>query len=100
MGNAYFRAHLTKTLTLTKDAQVLSFYGKLHFVRNFDDKQFVYFKDAFQLGSFGSSLEAGLSVYSQLSPKITFHSDLIYKHKFKKADFSGTHFSGGLSYHF
>ncbi|WP_210234973.1 autotransporter outer membrane beta-barrel domain-containing protein [Bartonella mastomydis] len=92
--------HLTKTLTLTKDAQVLSFYGTLHFVRNFDDKQFVYFKDAFQLGSFGSSLEAGFGVYSQLSPQITFHSDLIYKHKFTKAGFSGTHFSGGLSYHF
>ncbi|EJF82321.1 outer membrane autotransporter barrel domain-containing protein, partial [Bartonella elizabethae Re6043vi] len=92
--------NLTKTLTLTKNAQVLSFYGTLHFVRNFDDKQFVYFKDAFQLGSFGSSLEAGLGVYSQLSPKITFHSDLIYKHKFTKAGFSGTHFSGGLSYHF
>ncbi|WP_273758646.1 autotransporter outer membrane beta-barrel domain-containing protein [Bartonella sp. AU55XJBT] len=92
--------HLTKTLTLTKDAQVLSFYGTLHFVRSFDDKQFVYFKDAFQLGSFGSSLEAGFGVYSQLSPKMTFHSDLIYKHKFTKAGFSGTRFSGGLSYHF
>ncbi|WP_144754440.1 autotransporter outer membrane beta-barrel domain-containing protein [Bartonella saheliensis] len=92
--------HLTKTLTLMKDAQVLSFYGTLHFVRNFDDKQFVYFKDAFQLGSFGSSLEAGFGIYSQLSTKITFHSDLIYKHKFTKSGFSGTHFSGGLSYHF
>ncbi|UNF51600.1 autotransporter outer membrane beta-barrel domain-containing protein [Bartonella krasnovii] len=92
--------HLTKTLTLMKDAQVLSFYGTLHLVRNFDDKQFVYFKDAFQLGSFGSSLEAGFGVYSQLSTKITFHSDLIYKHKFTKSGFSGTHFSGGLSYHF
>lgn len=92
--------HLTKTLTLMKDAQVLSFYGTLHLVRNFDDKQFVYFKDAFQLGSFGSSLEAGFGVYSQLSTKITFHSDLIYKHKFTKSGFSGTRFSGGLSYHF
>lgn len=92
--------HLIKTLTFTKEAQVLSFYGTLHFVRNFDDKQFVYFKDAFQLGSFGSSLEAGFGVYSQLSPKITFHSDLLYKHKFTKDGFSGTHFSGGFSYHF
>ncbi len=92
--------HLTKTLTFTKDTQLLSFYGMLHFVRNFDDTQFVYFKDAFQLGSFGSSLEAGFGVYSQLSQKITFHSDLIYKHKFTKDGFSGTHFSGGLSYHF
>lgn len=92
--------HLTKTLTFTKEAQLLSFYGTLHFVRNFDDKQFVYFKDAFQLGSFGSFLEAGFGVYSQLSQKITFHSDLIYKHKFTKDGFSGTHFSGGLSYHF
>ncbi|WP_273789422.1 autotransporter outer membrane beta-barrel domain-containing protein [Bartonella sp. ML70XJBT] len=92
--------HLTKTLTLMKDAQVLSLYGTFHFVRNFDDKQFVYFKDAFQLDSFGSSLEAGFGVYSQLSTKITFHSDLIYKHKFTKSGFSGMHFSGGLSYHF
>ncbi|WP_375623934.1 autotransporter outer membrane beta-barrel domain-containing protein [Bartonella sp. TT119HLJHH] len=92
--------YLTKTLTFTKDAHVLSFYGKLHFIRSFDDKQFVYFKDAFQLGSFGSSLEAGLGVFSQLSPKIIFHSDLIYQHKFTNAGFSGTHFSGGLSYHF
>ncbi|WP_375660933.1 autotransporter outer membrane beta-barrel domain-containing protein [Bartonella sp. CL71SXKL] len=92
--------YLTKTLTFTKDAHVLSFYGKLHFIRSFDDKQFVYFKDAFQLGSFGSSLEAGFGVFSQLSPKIIFHSDLIYQHKFTNAGFSGTHFSGGLSYHF
>ncbi|WP_375642320.1 MULTISPECIES: autotransporter outer membrane beta-barrel domain-containing protein [unclassified Bartonella] len=94
--------YLTKTLTFTKDkdAHVLSFYGKLHFIRSFDDKQFVYFKDAFQLGSFGSSLEAGFGVFSQLSPKIIFHSDLIYQHKFTNTGFSGTHFSGGLSYHF
>ncbi|WP_273788240.1 autotransporter outer membrane beta-barrel domain-containing protein [Bartonella grahamii] len=92
--------YLTKALTFTKDAHVLSFYGKLHFIRSFDDKQFVYFKDAFQLGSFGSSLEAGFGVFSQLSPKIIFHSDLIYQHKFTNSGFSGTHFSGGLSYHF
>ncbi|WP_330167976.1 autotransporter outer membrane beta-barrel domain-containing protein [Bartonella grahamii] len=92
--------YLTKTLTFTKDAHVLSFYGKLHFIRSFDDKQFVYFKDAFQLSSFGSFLEAGFGVYSQLSPKIIFHSDMIYQHKFTKSGFSGTHFSGGLSYHF
>ncbi|WP_375629907.1 autotransporter outer membrane beta-barrel domain-containing protein [Bartonella sp. CM88QHHN] len=94
--------YLTKTLTFTKDkdAHVLSFYGKLHFIRSFDDKQFVYFKDAFQLGSFGTSLEAGFGVFSQLSSKIIFHSDLIYQHKFTSDGFSGTHFSGGLSYHF
>ncbi|EJF84942.1 autotransporter outer membrane beta-barrel domain-containing protein, partial [Bartonella rattimassiliensis] len=92
--------HLTKTFTSTKDAHVLSFSGKLYFVRNFDDKQFVYFKDAFQLGSLGSSLEAGFGIYSQLSPKIILHTDLIYQHKFTDAGFSGTHFSGGLSYHF
>ncbi|WP_375666439.1 hypothetical protein [Bartonella sp. TT121SHDZB] len=69
--------YLTKTFTLTKDAHVLSFYGKFHFIRNFDDKQFVYFKDAFQLGSFGTSLEAGFGVFSQLFLKIIFHSDLI-----------------------
>ncbi|WP_375703794.1 autotransporter outer membrane beta-barrel domain-containing protein [Bartonella sp. AD13SXNS] len=92
--------HLTKTLTLTKEAHVLSFYGKLHFIRNFDDKQFVYFKDAFQLGSFGSSLEAGVGFNARLSSKLSLYNDLIYQHKFTKAGFSGTHFSGGLSYHF
>ncbi|WP_375616341.1 autotransporter outer membrane beta-barrel domain-containing protein [Bartonella sp. AP58NXGY] len=92
--------HLTKTLTLTKEAHVLSFYGKLHFIRNFDDKQFVYFKDAFQLGSFGSSLEAGVGFNARLSSKFSLYNDLIYQHKFTKSGFSGTHFSGGLSYHF
>ncbi|WP_375608577.1 MULTISPECIES: autotransporter outer membrane beta-barrel domain-containing protein [unclassified Bartonella] len=92
--------HLTKTLTLTKETHVLSFYGKLHFIRNFDDKQFVYFKDAFQLGSLGSSLEAGVGFNARLSSKLSLYNDLIYQHKFTKAGFSGTHFSGGLSYHF
>ncbi|USP01413.1 autotransporter outer membrane beta-barrel domain-containing protein [Bartonella taylorii] len=91
---------LTKALAVIREAHVVSFYGKLHFVRDFSDKQRVHLGDSFLLGAYGSSLEAGFGVYAQLSPKVTFHSDLIYQHKLTKAGFSGTHFSGGLSYHF
>ncbi len=91
---------LTKELAVIKEAHVVSFYGKLHFVRDFSDKQRVHLGDTFLLGAFGSFLEAGFGVYAQLSPKVTFHSDLIYQHKFTKAGFLGTRFSGGLSYHF
>ncbi len=91
---------LTKTLTVTEDARVISFYGKFHFIRDFSDKQSVHFKDAFQLGAFGSSLEAGGGVYSQLSPNIILHSDLVYQHNLTKAGFSGVRFSGGFSYRF
>ncbi|WP_332060701.1 autotransporter outer membrane beta-barrel domain-containing protein [Bartonella sp. CB74] len=91
---------LTKILTVTEDARIISFYGKFHFIRDFSDKQFVHFKDAFQLGAFGSSLEAGGGIYSQLSPTIILHSDLAYQHNLTKAGFSGVRFSGGLSYRF
>ncbi|CAK02073.1 autotransporter outer membrane beta-barrel domain-containing protein [Bartonella tribocorum] len=91
---------LTKMLVAGDEAQVISFYGKLHLAHGFEGKQFVHFKDAFQLGAFGSSLETGLGFNAQLSQNFALHGDLIYQHKLTKAGFSGTSFSGGLRYHF
>ncbi len=91
---------LTKVLVAADEAQVISFYGKLHLAHGFEGKQFVHFKDAFQLGAFGSSLETGLGFNAQLSQKFALHGDLVYQHKLTKAGFSGTSFSGGLRYHF
>ncbi|WP_375678781.1 MULTISPECIES: autotransporter outer membrane beta-barrel domain-containing protein [unclassified Bartonella] len=91
---------LTKRLVATDEAQVVSFYGKLHLAHGFEGKQFVHFKDAFQLGAFGSSLETGLGFNAQLSQNFALYGDLVYQHKLTKAGFSGTSFSGGLRYHF
>ncbi|WP_317994039.1 autotransporter family protein [Bartonella gliris] len=91
---------LIKTLAVPEKDRIISFYGKLHLASHFGGKQFVHFKDAFQLGAFGSSLEVGLGINSQLSPKVTLQGDLSYQHKFTKAGFSGVRFSGGLRYHF
>ncbi|UTO28001.1 autotransporter family protein [Bartonella harrusi] len=92
--------HLTKTLAISQEDRLTSFYGKLHFTHSFAKKQFVRFKDAFPLGSFGSSLETGFGIYSKLSSKIALHGDLIYQHKLTKGGFSGIRFSGGLRYSF
>ncbi|WP_208438159.1 autotransporter outer membrane beta-barrel domain-containing protein [Bartonella taylorii] len=91
---------LTKTLAATDEVRAVSFYGKLHLAHGFEGKQSVHFKDAFQLGAFGSSLETGLGFNAQLSQKFALHGDLIYQHKLTKAGFSGTNFSGGLRYQF
>ncbi|WP_455473901.1 autotransporter outer membrane beta-barrel domain-containing protein [Bartonella sp. B30(2025)] len=91
---------LTKTLPVMKDARVVSFYGKLHLSHSFGEKHSVHFKDAFQLGAFGSSLDAGVGFNAQLFPNLALHGDLTYQHKLTKAGFSGTSFSGGLHYHF
>ncbi|KEC54009.1 autotransporter outer membrane beta-barrel domain-containing protein [Bartonella koehlerae] len=91
---------LTKALAATEEARVVSFYGKLHLAHSFGEKQFVYFKDAFQLGGFGSSVEAGLGFNARLSSKFSLHGDLVYQQKLTKAGFSGTSFSGGLRYQF
>ncbi|WP_019218535.1 autotransporter outer membrane beta-barrel domain-containing protein [Bartonella florencae] len=91
---------LSKTFAEFEKDRVISFYGKMHFSHSFGEKQFVHFKDAFHLGGFGSSLEAGLGINSQLSSKITLHGDLNYQHKFTKAGFTGIRFSGGLHYRF
>ncbi len=91
---------LTKMLTVGEEARVISFYGKVHVAHGFGGKQFAHFKDAFQLGAFGSALETGLGFNAQLSPKFVLHGDLVYQHKLTKAGFSGTSFSGGLRYNF
>ncbi|MET3589944.1 hypothetical protein ABID23_001035 [Bartonella silvatica] len=92
--------HLTKTFEAFEKDRIISFYGKMHFVHCFGEKQVAYFKDTFQLGSFGSFLETGLGIHSQLSSKVILHGDLNYQHKFKKAGFSGIRFSGGVRYRF
>ncbi|WP_441296295.1 hypothetical protein [Bartonella harrusi] len=60
----------------------------------------MHFKDAFQLGAFGSSLETGLGLNARLSSKVALHADLVYQHKLTKAGFYGVSFSGGLRYRF
>ncbi len=91
---------LTKTLSATDEARVVSFYSKLYLSHGLGDKKFVHFKDAFQLGAFGSSLEAGLGFNAKLSQKFALHADLNYQHQLNKVGFSGISFSGGLRYRF
>ncbi|MET3590396.1 outer membrane autotransporter protein [Bartonella silvatica] len=91
---------LIKTLSTSKIGQIVSFNGKIHFSHSLKGKQSVHFKDAFQLGAFGSSLEAGLGFNAQLSSKFTFHGDVTYQHQLTKAGLSGARFSGGLRYRF
>ncbi|MCZ2328995.1 autotransporter outer membrane beta-barrel domain-containing protein, partial [Bartonella sp. F02] len=91
---------LTKALPVAEQTRVVSLYGKLHFVNGLKRRQFVHFKDAFPLGAFGSSLEAGLGVNAKVSSKISLQGDLVYQHKLTDAGFSGTRFSGGIRYQF
>ncbi|WP_035457281.1 autotransporter outer membrane beta-barrel domain-containing protein [Bartonella bovis] len=91
---------LTKTLTRIRKGHSVSFYGKLHLMSSFGGKQFVQFKDTFQLGVFGSSMEAGVGVQAQLSSQIAIHGDVVYQQKLTKAGLSGSTFSGGLRYRF
>ncbi len=91
---------LTKTLAAPEKDRDVSFYGKVHFAHDFGKERSVRFKDSFQLGAFGSSLEAGLGLNARLSQKFAFHGDLVYQHKLSKGGFFGISFSGGLRYHF
>ncbi|WP_455476366.1 autotransporter outer membrane beta-barrel domain-containing protein [Bartonella sp. B17] len=91
---------LTKTIAVIEKAPVVSFYSKFHFAHDFSKTGSVHFKDAFLLGSFGSSLEAGLGLNAQLSQNITLNSDFAYQYKLTKAGFSGAIFSVGLNYQF
>ncbi|OPB31076.1 autotransporter outer membrane beta-barrel domain-containing protein [Bartonella sp. AR 15-3] len=91
---------LTKAVTSSEKARVISFYGKLHLAHSYENKRIVYFKDAFQLGAFGSTVETGMGVHAQLSDTIALHGDLLYKHKLTKAGFSGISVSSGLRYQF
>ncbi|WP_273788239.1 autotransporter family protein [Bartonella grahamii] len=91
---------LMKTLTASEKDRDVSFYGKIHFAHDFGKERAVRFKDSFQLGAFGSSLEAGLGLNARLSQKVVLHGDLVYQHKLSKGGFSGVSFSGGLRYRF
>ncbi len=91
---------LTKILTPSEKERIVSFYGKLYFSRNFGDRHFVSFKNDFQLGAFGSSLEAGVGFNAQLSAKFVLHGDVNYQHRLTKAGFSGASFSAGFRYLF
>ncbi|WP_157861857.1 autotransporter outer membrane beta-barrel domain-containing protein [Bartonella clarridgeiae] len=97
---ARFGGRLTKAVTGVEEARVVSFYSKLHLAHNYGSKRMVYFKDAFQLGAFGSTVEAGIGVHAQLLPNIILQGDLLYKHKLTRAGFSGASISGGLRYQF
>ncbi|WP_455476782.1 autotransporter outer membrane beta-barrel domain-containing protein [Bartonella sp. B41] len=92
---------LAKTLATTEDeANFVSLYSKLHVTHGFEKKQLVRLGDPFQIGAFGSSLEAGLGLNARLSPKFVLQADFTYQHKLTKSGFSGTSFSGGLRYRF
>ncbi|MBB4076801.1 outer membrane autotransporter protein [Bartonella fuyuanensis] len=91
---------LSKMLNVSEGGRVVSFYSKLSYLHSFEDKQFVSFKKDFQLGAFGSSLEAGLGFNARLSSKLSLYGDMTYQHKLKKVGFSGTSFSIRLHYHF
>lgn len=92
--------YLSKTFTAYEKDRIISLNGNIHLAHRFGEKQFVHLKDVFQLGTFGSSLEAGLGINAQFSSKVSLHSNLSYQHKLTKAGFSGVRFSGGLRYHF
>ncbi|MBB5073945.1 outer membrane autotransporter protein [Bartonella callosciuri] len=91
---------LTKNPAGSEGVNAVAFYGKLYLVHGFGGKQSVHFKDAFQLGAFGSALEAGLGFNAKLLPKFSLHGDIVYQHKLNKVGFSGASFSGGVRYQF
>ncbi|WP_246789968.1 autotransporter outer membrane beta-barrel domain-containing protein [Bartonella taylorii] len=91
---------LSKVPTGSEGVNAVAFYGKLYFAHGFGGNKSVHFKDAFQLGAFGSSLEAGLGFNAKLSSQFSLHGDVVYQHKLNKAGFSGTSFSGGIRYQF
>ncbi|WP_375684150.1 autotransporter outer membrane beta-barrel domain-containing protein [Bartonella sp. CB15SXKL] len=105
MGNlnqwvARVGGRLTKIPTGSEGVNAIAFYGKLYLAHGFEGKQSVHFNDAFKLGAFGSSLEAGLGFNAKLLPQFSLHADILYQHKLNKAGFSGTSFSGGVRYQF
>ncbi|WP_208439629.1 autotransporter outer membrane beta-barrel domain-containing protein [Bartonella grahamii] len=95
-----FGGRLSKTLNISEEGRVVSFYSKLSYLHSFEDKRFVSFKNDFQLGFFGSSLEAGLGFNAKLSSKFVLHGDINYQHRLTKAGFSGASFSAGLRHLF
>ncbi|MET3590414.1 hypothetical protein ABID23_001523 [Bartonella silvatica] len=97
---ARFGGRFTKVLSSSEEGRVVSFYNKLYLSRSFEEKQVVSFKKDFQLGAFGSSLEAGLGFNAQLSSKFALHGDVTYQRRLTKAGFSGVSFSAGLRHFF
>ncbi|WP_375651001.1 autotransporter outer membrane beta-barrel domain-containing protein [Bartonella sp. OT172YNZD] len=91
---------LIKTPTGSEGVNAVAFYSKLYLTHAFGKEQTVHFKDAFKLGAFGSSFEAGLGFNAKLLPQFSLHADVLYQHKLNKAGFSGTSFSGGIRYQF
>ncbi|PIT68846.1 autotransporter outer membrane beta-barrel domain-containing protein [Bartonella tribocorum] len=91
---------LTKTPTGSESVDAVAFYGKLYLSHGFGEKRSVRFNDAFKLGAFGSSIEAGLGFNAKLLPQFSLHADVLYQHKLNKAGFSGASFSGGVRYQF
>ncbi|WP_409360957.1 autotransporter outer membrane beta-barrel domain-containing protein [Bartonella heixiaziensis] len=91
---------LTKFLASSEEGRVISFYGKFYLMRSFEDKRFVSFKNDFQLGFFGSSLETGLGFNARISSKLSLYGDINYQHRLTKAGFSGASFSAGLRHLF
>ncbi|WP_273758643.1 autotransporter outer membrane beta-barrel domain-containing protein [Bartonella sp. AU55XJBT] len=105
MGNldqwvARVGGRLTKNPTGSEGVSAVAFYGKLYLAHGFGEKQSVHFNDAFKLGAFGSSLEAGVGLNAKLLPQFSLHADILYQHKLNKAGFSGASFSGGVRYQF
>ncbi|WP_208438154.1 autotransporter outer membrane beta-barrel domain-containing protein [Bartonella taylorii] len=97
---ARFGGRLTKMFAGSEKGRVISFYSKLYLMHSFGERQFVSFKKDFQLGDFGSSLEAGLGFSAKLSAKFVLHGDINYQHRLTKAGFSGISFSAGLRHLF
>ncbi|WP_192813133.1 autotransporter outer membrane beta-barrel domain-containing protein [Bartonella rattaustraliani] len=92
--------HLNKTISFSEEEYGISFYSKLYFLQFLENRQFVSFQKDFQLGAFGSSLEAGIGFNARLSSKLGFDGDVTYQHKLTKAGFSGTKFRAVLHYDF
>ncbi|WP_336294569.1 autotransporter outer membrane beta-barrel domain-containing protein [Bartonella sp. CB169] len=91
---------LTRIFSTFEEGSVISLYGKLYLLHSFEDREFMSFKRDFQLGAFGSFVEAGLGFNARLFSKVSLHGDIAYQHRLAKAGFSGASFSAGLRYLF
>ncbi|WP_336294561.1 autotransporter outer membrane beta-barrel domain-containing protein [Bartonella sp. CB169] len=91
---------LTQTVLPAEKDRSISFYGKLNVMKAFRDNATIKIGDTFDLDSMASSIEGGLGVNASLSQNITFHADVNYQHKLKKAGISGVNVSGGMHYRF
>ncbi|MBX4335205.1 autotransporter outer membrane beta-barrel domain-containing protein [Bartonella raoultii] len=78
----------------------LSFYGKLNFIKTFEDSHSIEIDKPFQVTPMGTSIEGGLGIHSYLLPNIALHGDISYQYKLKESIVSGLHFSAGIRYRF